>query len=191
MRTPAAAHRRNAKDYAHFPVSPPQRGPQIGTVRRLIAPVLLALTLSAPLCGADDPLAPYSVVAIKPATTSIIIATVSMTMPPFVRKKFVYSSTYYAKVFPYFFYNERGRIWIIVSDDDLRRVAKGQTVDVTGHALSDSGEERKVNGRATPTGPTSGKIKVRVFVTRRIALVYDTTYELLGKPAPLAPVTPK
>jgi hypothetical protein len=105
-----------------------------------------------------------------------------MTMPPFVRKNIVYSSTYSAKVFPYFFYNEKGRIWMIVPDELLRQAAAGHPVDFVGHALSDSGEERRVQGRATPTGPTSGKIRVRVFVTRRISLNYDTTYELRGSP---------
>ena len=42
------------------------------------------------------------------------------------------------------------------------------------------GERRRVEGHATPTGPTNGRIKVKVYVTRRIALTYETTYELRG-----------
>jgi hypothetical protein len=159
-------------------------------VRRFIAPVALAILASAPV-RADDSLARFNVVDIRPAVTSIIIATVSMSMPPFVRKNVVYSSTYSAKVFPYFFYNEKGRIWIVVPDEDIRRAAKGQPVDFVGHALSESGEARKVEGRAVPTGPTSGRIRVRVFVTRRISLTYDTTYELKGTARTTADVTPK
>jgi hypothetical protein len=175
----------------HFPVCPQPGPPQIVGVRRFLTPAIVALALAASLAGAEDPLAPYSVVSIKPAITSVIVATVSMTMPPFVRTKTVYSSTYSAKVFPYFFYNEKGRIWITVPDEDLLRVAKGGSVDFKGHALSDAGDERKVDGHATPTGPYSGKIKVRVYVTRRIALVYETTYDLLGTPKARAAVTPK
>ena len=144
----------------------------------------LAILACAPL-RAGDPLSRYGVVAIKPCTASIYIATVTMAMPPFVRRGAIYSSTYSAKVFPYFLFNEKGRIWMTVSDDDLRRASKGQEIAVSGHATSDSGDERRVEGRATPTGPTSGKIRVRVFVTRRISLTYDTTYELKG-PAPTA-----
>ena len=114
-----------------------------------------------------------------------------MTMPPFVRKGVVYSSTYTAKVFPYFFYNEKGRIWIVVTDDDLRRASRGEAVDFKGHAMSDSGEERRVDGHAVPSGPLKGKIRVRVFVTRRIALNYDTVYELKGPAAPELAVIPR
>ena len=159
-------------------------------MRRLLTPLTLAILAGAPL-RADDSLARFSVVDIKTSTASIYIATVTMTMPPFVRKNVVYSSTYTAKVFPYFLFNEKGRIWIVVPDDVLKRAATGQPVDFTGHALSDSGDERKVEGHATPTGPWSGKIRVRVFVTRRISLNYDTTYELKG-PANAPPeATPK
>ncbi len=155
-------------------------------MRRFLAPLLAAAALALPLRGADDPLARFAVVAIKPATTSLIVASVTMTMPPFTRRKVVYSSTYYAKVFPYFFYSERGRIWIAIPDADLLRAARGEAVDFKGQAVSDAGETRRVEGHAVPTGPTTGRIRVRVFVTRRISLNYDTTYELRGAPPPPA-----
>lgn len=160
-------------------------------MRRFLAALSIAAALAEPAWGAEDSLAPYNVVAIKSATTSVFVATVTMTMPPFVRKNVVYSSTYSAKVFPYFFYNEKGRIWIVVSDDDLRRAAKGGSVDFKGSAVNEAGDVRKVEGHATPTGPTSGNIRVRVFVTRRIALTYDTTYELRGPRPTQAAVIPR
>jgi len=158
-------------------------------MRRLLAPLLLVLAAGAPGRAADDSLSRFNVVDIKPSVTSLYIASVTMIMPPFVRRNAVYSSTYYAKVFPYYFFSEKGRIWIVVPEADLRRAAVGQPVDFVGHALSDSGDERKVTGRAVPTGPSSGKIRVRVFISRRISLNYDTTYELKGVPGPAAPVT--
>ena len=51
---------------------------------------------------------------------------------------------------------------------------------------------RKVEGHAVPTGRSSGSLKVRIFVTRRIALTYETTYELQGPAAAPSPaVTPR
>jgi hypothetical protein len=158
-------------------------------VRRLLTPVTLALLAAAHL-QADDSLARFNVVNIKPSTASIYIATVTMTMQPFVRKNVVYSSTYSAKVFPYFLFNEKGRIWVVVPQDLLRKAANGEPVDFKGHALSDSGDERRVEGHATPTGPWGGMIRVRVFVTKRISLNYDTTYELKGAAVPPA-ATPR
>ena len=152
---------------------------------------LVALVLLSPLCRAEEALDRFGVVLIKPSSTSIYIGTVSMTMPPFVRRDAVYTSTYYARVFPYFFYNETGRISIVIPDPDLRRIDQGSPIDFTGSALSDTGERRRVEGRATPTGPTTGRIRVRVFVTRRIALTYETTYELKGPQRRAPEVTPR
>ena len=83
---------------------------------------------------------------------------------------------YVAKVFPYFFYNENGRLWIHFPDEDLRRLEHGETVPFTGRALNDDGEERRVEGRIVPADASSGKIKVRVFVSKRIELIFNTTY---------------
>jgi hypothetical protein len=160
-------------------------------MRQFLAPLLLFVAAATPGSATEDSLARFNVVDIKSSVASLYIASVTMIMPPFVRKNAVYSSTYYAKVFPYYFFSEKGRIWIVVPEADIRRAAVGQPVDFVGHALSDSGEERKVEGRAVPTGPSSGKIRVRVFISRRISLNYDTTYELKGVAVPAAVVTAK
>jgi hypothetical protein len=186
-----AAHRRNAKDCVHFQVCPPIPVLQIGRVRRILAPAVMALLSMSPLWGADAPLARYDVVAIKPGSVSLFIATVTVTIPPFVRRKTGYSSTYSARVFPYFFWSEKGRIWIDVSDDTLRRLSLGETIYFVGHATNDSGDERKVEGHATPTGPAAGKIWVRVSVSKRIGLNYESTYDLTGAAKPRPDVTPK
>jgi len=141
--------------------------------------------------SANDPPGRFNKVAVRPATASFIIGTVTMTIPPFLRRNAVFSSTYSAKVFPYFFYSEQGRIWIVIPDDDLRRVSLGEAVDFKGHATSDSGDERRIEGRATPTGPLAGKLRVKVLVTRRIGLTYNTTYELQGTERPPAKAIPK
>jgi hypothetical protein len=175
---------------ASFPVCPPPRPGQIPSVQRLSPALAFALAAAASALGAGDDLARFSEVSIRPATAFIYVATVTMTIPPFVRHNGVYSSTYTARVFPYF-YSERGRIWITVPDDLLRRVADGQAIDFTGRAVNEDGEERKVVGHAVPTGRLLGSIQVRVFVTRRISINYDTTYELLGSGETPTEVTPR
>ena len=151
---------------------------------RIAAIAAIALAAAMPARGADDGLAQFNVVAIKPTTSSIYIASVTMTMPPFVRHDAVFSSTYSARVFPYFFWSESGRIWIVVPGDKLRRVAQGEPVDFTGRGINEDGDERRIEGSATPTGPSRGKIRVRVHVTKRIFLTFDTTYELQGEAGP-------
>jgi hypothetical protein len=139
----------------------------------------LGLCALATVCAStaqDFSLSRYDRVEIAPTKTSIYIGSVSMTMPAFTRKAGVYESTYEAKVFPYFFYNEEGRLFVEVSDDALRRLGRGEPVDFIGHGVSTSGKERRIEGRAVPADATSGKIKVRVFISKRIQLIFNTTY---------------
>ena len=158
-------------------------------MRRLLSLPILALACAGALRGADD-LSRFAQVWIRPATASFYIASVTMSFQPFVRHRAIFSSTYTARVFPYFFLGERGRIWISIPDEALAHVARGEPVDFTGRAANDSGDERKVEGRATPTGPSAGRIRVRVFVSKRIILTYNTTYELLGPRDEPPDVTP-
>jgi hypothetical protein len=158
-------------------------------MRRLLTVPALALACAATLRGADD-LSRFSQVLIRPASAPFYIASVTMSFQPFIRHRATFSSTYAARVFPYFFLGEKGRIWINIPDEALALVGRGEPVDFTGRAVNDSGDERKVEGRATPTGPWAGRIKVRVFVSKRIILTYNTTYELQGPRGEPPAVTP-
>lgn len=118
----------------------------------------------------------FATVAIEPAKTSIYIGSVTMTMPTFHRAGARYESSYVAKVFPYFFYNEKGTLGIEFTDEQLARLERGERVEFTGQARSDAGEDRRIEGHATPADAESGKIKVRVFVSKKIELIFNTTY---------------
>jgi hypothetical protein len=118
----------------------------------------------------------FATVAIEPAKTSIYIGSVTMTMPTFHRVGARYESSYDAKVFPYFFYNEKGVLGIEFTDEQLARLERGERVEFTGQARSDTGEDRRIEGHAAPADASGGKIKVRVFVSKRIELIFNTTY---------------
>lgn len=159
-----------------------------GTLNRTICALALgwagASAKSAAAGESAVPLAHFNRVAIEPTKTSIYIGTVSLAMPAFSRENGAYTSSYVAKVFPYFFYNEQGTLTIKLPDDGLRNLAKGEVVEFSGRALNSAGEERRVEGKATPTQGTagmSGKIKVRVFVSKRVELIFNTTYRFEEK----------
>ncbi len=138
-----------------------------------------ALVLAGPARAAEASLDHLARVAIEPTKTSIYIGTVAMTMPTFVRKNGSYESSYAAKVFPYFFYNEKGTLAITLSDENLRKLARGEPVEFSGRAVNTSGEERRIEGKATPAEASngmSGKIKVRVWVSKRVELIFNTNY---------------
>lgn len=122
----------------------------------------------------------YDRANVATAKTSIYIGNVKLEMPVFEREGAVYSSTYEAKVFPFFFYNEAGRISITIPDEDLRRLAAGERIYFEGEAFSDKDEPRRVEGHADPADAESGKIKVRVWVSKNIELIFNTTYRFEG-----------
>lgn len=140
--------------------------------------VLLACTLGwwstvvaqAPAAGT------YDHVVIPPAKTSVYVGSVTLTMPDFVRQGGVYESSYAAKVFPYFFSNERGRVYVEIPDPLLEQLARGERIEFKGRGVRDDGVERRIEGTATPADAMSGKLKVRVFVSRKIELIFNTTY---------------
>lgn len=118
----------------------------------------------------------YRSARVENTHTSIYIGRVSLSLTPFERQADAYHSTYSTRVFPYFVYNEKGRLWIRISDDDLRRLIRGETIHFSGQAESTGGEPRRIEGRAVPASATEGKLKVRVFVTPKIELIFNTTY---------------
>lgn len=148
---------------------------------------LIALLFASAARAAETDLRRYDRVEIASTKTSIYIGTVSMTTPDFSRAGGAYESSYAAKVFPWFFQSESGRLRVEISDDMLRRLERGERVEFTGKAAAANGDERRVEGHATPESPGAphGKIKVRVFVSKRIELIFNTTYRF---PAASAPV---
>ncbi|HWA84818.1 MAG TPA: hypothetical protein VG710_01235 [Opitutus sp.] len=141
------------------------------------SPVLcLSLAFAASAAAADADLGRYDRVEIASTKTSIYLGTVTMTMPPFVRRGGAYESIYTARVFPFFFLNEKGKIAISVSDDALRRLARGEPIDFEGQGTAPNGDFRRLTGHAIPSDANSGKLTVRVFVSKRIQLIFHTTY---------------
>jgi hypothetical protein len=141
--------------------------------------VLFALCCLWGTTRAANPEVAFGRVDIAPTKTSIYVGTVSLTMPTFTRAGGSYESTYTAKVFPYFFSNETGKLSVDISDEQLRELARGEPIEFTGHGVRSDGVARRVEGKATPVDAASGKIKVSVFVSKRIQLIFNTTYRFL------------
>jgi hypothetical protein len=116
--------------------------------------LLLALGLAAAAgLRAAEAAAPaagkYDTVTIPPVKTSIYIGSVTLTAPTFT---------------------------VTFTDDDLAKLAKGEAVDFKGEGHNEEGEPRRVEGKATPADAASGKLKVRIWVSPKIELIFNTTY---------------
>ncbi len=148
-------------------------------LRRLILVTLLFASAAIALRATEDPvLRHFDLVTIDDSKTSIYIGSVTLKMTPFVHKDGAFHATYSATVFPYFFWDEKGSISIEMPDDALQQVAKGEVVYFKGKGMNDDHEERRIEGRVIPADATSGKIKVRVFVTKKTQLIFNSTYHL-------------
>jgi hypothetical protein len=121
---------------------------------------------------------PHDQVVIPPAKTSIYIGNVTLIPTVLQREDGRYRADYRAKVFPYFFYSEDGRLWIDFSDEQLARLQRGERVEFTGTAKNKDDEERRITGHVTADTPgaMAGTIKVRIWVTPKIELIFNSRY---------------
>jgi hypothetical protein len=114
-------------------------------------------------------------VRIAPMKTSIYVGSVSLTTAVFVRDGSTLASTYDAKVWPWFFWGETGRITISLTDANLASLARGERAEFTGTAANHKNKPRTVTGYAQPADAISGKIKVRIGVDDTV-LIFNGTY---------------
>ncbi|MBI3884300.1 MAG: hypothetical protein HY302_01000 [Opitutae bacterium] len=139
---------------------------------------LLAFAGAAVLLRAEPPAhAPtgWERVNVAPMKTSIYVGSVTLSTQTFERHGSTLSTTYEAKVFPWFFWGETGRITITLADAELAHLAKGETAEFTGEAFNHKNKPRHVSGRAQPVDSTSGKMKIRIKVDD-LELIFNGTY---------------
>ncbi len=152
---------------------------------RLRLCLLAMLGAAAGLCADPAPppaptLTAWDRVSSAPMKTSIYVGSVTLTSGVFVREGSTLTATYDAKVFPWFFWGEKGRITIALADAELANLAKGERAAFTGDATNHKNKPRTVTGYAQPADPTSGKIKVRIMVDG-VELIFNGTYRFGGK----------
>lgn len=139
---------------------------------------LLCLLLPACVWAAAPAVTPgWNRVLVDPTKTSIYVGSVTLTTQPFVRDDLTLVSTYAAKVFPWMFWNETGDITITLNAEQLARLERGERCEFTGEAQNHKGKPRHVTGHADPTGPDTGKIKVRIGAGD-VELIFNGTYHL-------------
>lgn len=152
---------------------------------RLTGILLLGLLGLGTLLRAQSPTpapVPWDRVNIPPMKTSIYVGSVTLSTKVFERQGSTLSTTYEAKVFPWFFWGETGRITITLQDAELAHLAKGESAEFTGEAFNQKNKPRKVTGRAQPINSTSGKMKIRINVDD-LELIFNGTYQF-GTGAP-------
>lgn len=121
-------------------------------------------------------------VTVPPMKTSIYVGNVTLTTSQFERSGSTLVGTYEAKVFPWFFWGETGKISITLTDANLASMARSETAEFTGEAANQKGKPRKVTGRTQPIDATSGRIKVRILADG-VELIFNGTYQFVNEKA--------
>ena len=114
-------------------------------------------------------------VCVAPMKTSIYIGSVTLTTGVFERAGSSLTTTYQARVFPWVFWSESGRITIGLTDAGLAAMAKGEKAEFSGVAANQKSKPRKVTGYAVPADASSGMIKVRILADG-YTLVFNGSY---------------
>ncbi len=142
---------------------------------------LLVMLASAVLARADPTRNTSDVdrVSILPMRTSIYIGSVTLVPSAFSRHGDTYEATYEANIWPWIFWSEKGTVSIKVTEADLQRALKGETIEFSGGGYNHRSKHRTVTGRVQPHDATSGKIKIRISVDG-LTLVFNGTYRFDG-----------
>lgn len=143
---------------------------------RLLLCLLLTLAAVASLpADTTQNIGDWDSVSMAPVRTSIYVGSVNLITSEFHRNGDQFTATYEAKVRPWFFWNETGRITITLPYADLEKLGRGERVEFTGEAFNHKNKPRHVTGRAERTDAATGKIKVRIGVDDT-ELIFNTTY---------------
>ena len=119
---------------------------------------------------------------IDPCSASLAGGKAKLNTTALRRDEAKYVGNYDIKVSPYFFKNEKGTLSFDVSDESLRKLAKGAVVDFGGRAVtSGTGKSRAVKVKVTPAGSgvANGSMTISIATTNG-ELVFTTAYTFGG-----------
>lgn len=115
---------------------------------------------------------------IAPSSSKLSGGVAKLVVGTLSRDAFEYVGNYRIRVFPYFFKNESGRLFIKVSEAALRRMVRGHVTNFSGHARTHgSGLTRKISAQARPSKNGRGSLTFTVE-TENGPLVFNTSYRI-------------
>ncbi|HEY8994627.1 MAG TPA: hypothetical protein VIM71_08200 [Lacunisphaera sp.] len=143
--------------------------------RPVLCSFLLLAAVASVRADTSQKIGDWDSVSIEPVKTSIYVGTVRLTTGVFQRDGDNFATTYEAKVWPWFFWSETGRITITLPQAGLEKLARGERAEFTGEALNHKNKPRHVTGYAERADAAKGKIKVRIGVDDT-ELIFNSSY---------------
>jgi hypothetical protein len=117
------------------------------------------------------------VLVVDTSSMSIAGGKATLTIGPLQRVRGGYSGEYRVSVFPYVFKNEKGKLAITASDEDVVKLEQGKSISITGTAttIGKTGKTRRIDAIATPADGTRGKLKLW-FVSEDRKMIFEPSY---------------
>lgn len=143
--------------------------------RPVLCSLLLLAAVTSLRADTSQHVGDWDSVTVAPVKTSIYVGSVTLTTGVFRRDGDKFETTYEAKVRPWFFWSETGRITIILPYASLAKLTQGERVEFTGEALNHKNKPRHITGYAERADAANGKIKVRIGVDDT-ELIFNSTY---------------
>jgi len=152
--------------------------------------LLLALVLAGGIAAraagpSPNPVGSRDLLLIDPSSMPITAGKVTLSINSLLRTNGVYAGEYKLNVFPYFYKNEKGRLAIVVSDESLTAINRGEAVTVIGTATTSGkyGKRRDIQATATPADRDHGSLKVWFTVGNR-EMTFRPAYHFVEKATP-------
>jgi hypothetical protein len=114
---------------------------------------------------------------IEPSSMSVLAGKATLTIGPLERTNGVYTGDYEYTVFPWFQFNEQGKLAILVSDESLAQANDGKVVTVTGTAtaIGKGGARRPIVIIATPVDKDHGTLNLSFMAGSR-KMIFTPAY---------------
>ncbi len=119
---------------------------------------------------------------IDPSSTSLALGNASLIVSPLIHRDGNYVGDYQLKVRPFFFKSEKGTLLLAASDDSVRKLQAGTSIDFTGKAVTrKDGKIHVVLGKVTPLSGDRGSVTFSI-ITVNGKMVFNTSYHFEARP---------
>jgi hypothetical protein len=117
------------------------------------------------------------ILLIEPSSMSVLAGKATLTIGPLERTNGVYIGDYEYAVFPWFQFNEQGKLAILVSDESLAQANQGKVVTITGTATASGkgGARRPIVIIATPVDKDHGILNLSFMAGSR-KMIFTPAY---------------
>lgn len=125
------------------------------------------------------------VLMIDPSSMPVAAGKATLTIGALQRADGMYTGGYRINVSPYFYKNEKGKLNIVVSDESLAKISRGQVAAITGTATTSGagGKSRHIDATATPASNEHGKLKLW-FMSGDRKMIFEPAYHFAEKHTP-------